>query len=163
MVFDIFRFNYFALDLLRSEDERDDADLTVAGYLEREGYSRVFKDDYLLVRILSFSVTAGYRSIFLSNHHEVLSRPLRPVVTRSPSTITHSHAVSRRVSRRYQSIEFPTPQSVAHAQPLIASIWSIPLDIAATFPITTLVQSFNNHHLLQLWRKPKWYSILGGS
>lgn len=73
MMFDIVRFNQFALDLLvEAEDDRVDEDLnrvadfdgssstenllrtrrrneeTIGQYLEREGYSDVFRDDYLI-------------------------------------------------------------------------------------------------------------------
>jgi predicted NAD/FAD-binding protein len=56
MIFDIIRFNQFALDLLR----KDDAALrtaagssplpeeTIGDYLDREGYSDAFRDDYLI-------------------------------------------------------------------------------------------------------------------
>lgn len=51
MVFDIVRFNQFALDLLLDErsgtaDEVDEE--SIGAYLEREGYSDAFRDDYLL-------------------------------------------------------------------------------------------------------------------
>ncbi len=50
MVFDILRFNQFALDLL-DEDEalRSTAPgESIGQYLEREGYSDAFRDDYLI-------------------------------------------------------------------------------------------------------------------
>lgn len=67
MIFDIVRFNQFALDLLLQDDsERAEghdvngnareaakerpsgADETIGQYLEREGYSDAFRDDYLI-------------------------------------------------------------------------------------------------------------------
>jgi len=59
MVFDIVRFNQFALDLLMHDDEDqprpDDTMLnsvspteTIGEYLDREGYSEAFRDDYLI-------------------------------------------------------------------------------------------------------------------
>lgn len=60
MAFDIARFNQFALDLLEVEghvftdqDEHvdecdDDPEETIGEYLEREGYSAAFRDDYLI-------------------------------------------------------------------------------------------------------------------
>jgi predicted NAD/FAD-binding protein len=58
MVFDIVRFNQFALDLLTEDDGTPDAILngeskhirgeTIGEYLEREGYSDAFRDDYLI-------------------------------------------------------------------------------------------------------------------
>jgi predicted NAD/FAD-binding protein len=65
MIFDIIRFNQFALDLLANEDQHqsyingvgvengngnsEDGRLESIGeYLEREGYSDAFRDDYLI-------------------------------------------------------------------------------------------------------------------
>jgi predicted NAD/FAD-binding protein len=45
MIFDIVRFNHFAVDVLRAASPPDE---TVGEYLEREGYSKAFRDDYLL-------------------------------------------------------------------------------------------------------------------
>lgn len=51
MLFDIIRFNTFARDILGGEctpvcgEGREE---TLGSYLNREGYSQVFKDDYLL-------------------------------------------------------------------------------------------------------------------
>lgn len=49
------------------------------------------------------------------------------------------------------------------AQPLFSCIHSIQLSTSAQFPIMSLVQMFHNLRLLQLWGKPRWYVIKGGS
>ena len=61
MIFDIIRFNQFALDLLSKEDKSEEytngttkgfhygePQETIGQYLEREGYSDAFRDDYLI-------------------------------------------------------------------------------------------------------------------
>jgi predicted NAD/FAD-binding protein len=63
MIFDIVRFNQFALDLLKNEDNSEvytngngavnghsasREEETIGQYLEREGYSDAFRDDYLI-------------------------------------------------------------------------------------------------------------------
>lgn len=59
MIFDIIRFNQFSLDLLMEDDEglsHEKSGLltfngrseTIGEYLDREGYSDAFKDDYLI-------------------------------------------------------------------------------------------------------------------
>jgi predicted NAD/FAD-binding protein len=55
MIFDIIRFNKFALDLLiendaenSSVDKGRNADESIGHYLDREGYSDAFRDDYLI-------------------------------------------------------------------------------------------------------------------
>lgn len=45
MLFDVMRFNMFALDVLRAHDPTDE---TIGEYLDREGYSRAFRDNYLI-------------------------------------------------------------------------------------------------------------------
>ncbi|PWY77398.1 amine oxidase [Aspergillus heteromorphus CBS 117.55] len=46
MLFDMVRFNHFAPDLLRQPDE--DNTITIGEYLEKEGYSAFFRDNYLI-------------------------------------------------------------------------------------------------------------------
>lgn len=48
LIFDIMRFNQFALDLLRGGDAGPDDNETIGQYLDREGYSETFKRDYLI-------------------------------------------------------------------------------------------------------------------
>lgn len=49
MIFDIMRFNQFALDLLTADDDDvEDNSETIGQYLDREGYSNAFKDNYLI-------------------------------------------------------------------------------------------------------------------
>ena len=47
MMFDIIRFNWEAQNLLRQKDA--DAMQSLCEFLDREGYSDVFKNEYLLV------------------------------------------------------------------------------------------------------------------
>jgi predicted NAD/FAD-binding protein len=59
LIFDIVRFNQFALDLLKEDEEGWNAmpngikssagpDETIGEYLDREGYSDTFRNDYLI-------------------------------------------------------------------------------------------------------------------
>lgn len=54
LIFDIIRFNQFALDLLENDDDSysgsDNARPleTIGQYLDREGYSDTFRNDYLI-------------------------------------------------------------------------------------------------------------------
>ena len=63
MIFDIIRFNQFALDLLQNEENSEQfnngisngngvhqtkTQETIGQYLERQGYSDAFRDDYLI-------------------------------------------------------------------------------------------------------------------
>jgi len=48
MIFDILRFNLFALDILKEEGTDE---MSIGEYLDREGYGDGFKEDYLLVSL----------------------------------------------------------------------------------------------------------------
>ncbi|KAM4059231.1 flavin containing amine oxidoreductase [Hirsutella rhossiliensis] len=89
MVFDILRFNQFALDLLmRDEGESSGESETIGQYLDREGYSDAFRDDYLIPMTaavwstspdkcsLQFPVVTLVR--FLWNHHLLSTVAARP-------------------------------------------------------------------------------------
>jgi predicted NAD/FAD-binding protein len=72
MIFDIIRFNQFALDLLIHDDENEDKDELVNGfnpyehsigaYLDREGYSDSFRRDYLIPMTACIWSTSPNRS-----------------------------------------------------------------------------------------------------
>lgn len=87
MVFDVVRFNAFALDLL-SPSSGGDVELTIGEYLEREGYSDAFRDDYLIPMTacvwstgpekcaLEFPAVTLVR--FMWNHHLLSTVAARP-------------------------------------------------------------------------------------
>jgi predicted NAD/FAD-binding protein len=47
MLYDFVHFNTFATDILR-EPKCDENEMTIGGYLEKHGYSKAFRDNYLL-------------------------------------------------------------------------------------------------------------------
>jgi predicted NAD/FAD-binding protein len=85
MIFDIVRFNQFALDLLADDTPTD---LTIGEYLDREGYSAEFRDDYLIPMTACVWSTAADRCAlefpavtlirFLWNHHLLNTISERP-------------------------------------------------------------------------------------
>lgn len=58
MMWDIFRFHIFAKDLLSEKGESEH--LSIGEYLDREGYSQSFKEDYLLVSFTSLVTTSSH-------------------------------------------------------------------------------------------------------
>ena len=107
MIFDIIRFNQFALDLLAqdNESEGDPAphnekgmsngnftktyqNLTIGEYLDREGYSTAFADDYLIPMTAAVWSTGPHKTAlefpavtlvrFLWNHHLLSTISARP-------------------------------------------------------------------------------------
>ncbi len=47
--------------------------------------------------------------------------------------------------------------------PMISAIWSMGLEESRQFPLRFFVQFFENHGLLNIIKRPQWYSITGGS
>ncbi|MFT3859174.1 MAG: NAD(P)-binding protein [Aquabacterium sp.] len=47
--------------------------------------------------------------------------------------------------------------------PMVACIWSCPVQQMMQFPIATLIRFCHNHGLLQVSRRPQWYTVAGGS
>lgn len=47
--------------------------------------------------------------------------------------------------------------------PMVACIWSCPVQQMMRFPIATLIRFCHNHGLLQVANRPQWYTVAGGS
>ncbi len=90
MIFDIVRFNQFALDLLSDVDGTLDNqdDQSIGEYLEREGYSAAFRDDYLIPMTACIWSTGADKCTlefpavtlvrFMWNHHLLSTVATRP-------------------------------------------------------------------------------------
>ncbi|TAQ90057.1 hypothetical protein B7494_g1595 [Chlorociboria aeruginascens] len=101
MIFDIIRFNQFALDLLKdvekskdmvngngNSDHYPEGPETLGQYLEREGYSEAFRDDYLIPMTAavwsmspdkcSLEFPAATLVRFMWNHHLLSTVATRP-------------------------------------------------------------------------------------
>lgn len=102
LLFDIIRFNQFALDLLRNTGESENdpsrrdvkkgeprpSEESIGHYLDREGYSQTFKDDYLIPMTAAVWSTSpdkcslGFPAItlvrFLWNHYLLNTTSARP-------------------------------------------------------------------------------------
>lgn len=47
--------------------------------------------------------------------------------------------------------------------PMVACIWSCPTQQMLRFPMATMIRFCHNHGLLQITRRPQWYTVTGGS
>lgn len=87
LIVDIVRFNQFALDLLNETDPAS-FEMTIGQYLEKEGYSQAFKDDYLIPMTAAvWSTSPDKASLefpaktlirFMWNHHLLSTIARRP-------------------------------------------------------------------------------------
>lgn len=50
-----------------------------------------------------------------------------------------------------------------HLLPMAAAIWSCPVSKMGDFPATSFIRFFENHGLLQVKDRPKWWTVFGGS
>ncbi|KAF2415968.1 FAD/NAD(P)-binding domain-containing protein [Tothia fuscella] len=90
MIFDIIRFNQFSLDLLSDTDGtlENEVEMSIGEYLEREGYSATFRDDYLIPMTACVWSTAADKCAlefpavtlvrFMWNHHLLSTVAKRP-------------------------------------------------------------------------------------
>lgn len=47
--------------------------------------------------------------------------------------------------------------------PMCAAVWSVPFEEALKFPVYVLVQFWLNHHLLDIFQRPRWRIVKGRS
>jgi predicted NAD/FAD-binding protein len=50
-----------------------------------------------------------------------------------------------------------------YLMPMVACIWSCPVQQMMRFPMATLIRFCHNHGLLQVTNRPQWYTVAGGS
>lgn len=124
MIFDIVRFNQFALDLLEPS-AKVPLDLTIGEYLSRNGYSASFRDDYLIPMTacvwstgpdkcaLEFPAVTLVR--FLWNHH------LLSTISERPDWLTIPGG-----SKRYlDAVLSQHPKEKLHLKTPVASVLSV--------------------------------------
>jgi uncharacterized protein len=58
---------------------------------------------------------------------------------------------------------FGTPFRQWYFLPMIGCIWSCPMEQMLRFPISTMVRFCHNHGLLQVSKRPAWFTVKGGS
>ena len=58
---------------------------------------------------------------------------------------------------------FGTPFRELYLLPMVACIWSCPVQQMLAFPISTLIRFCHNHGLLQVANRPQWFTVEGGS
>ncbi|KAF9886002.1 hypothetical protein FE257_012183 [Aspergillus nanangensis] len=88
MLFDIIRFNYYALDVLREGQNNHTNTLTIGEYLDRERYSQSFRDNYLIPMTAAIWSTSPEKTAlefpavtlirFMWNHHLLSTLATRP-------------------------------------------------------------------------------------
>ncbi|GAB4443238.1 MAG: FAD-dependent oxidoreductase [Anaerolineae bacterium] len=58
---------------------------------------------------------------------------------------------------------YSTPYIEQHLAPCAAAIWSTPASEVLEFPVESFLRFYDNHGLLQLSRRPQWFTVAGGS
>ena len=47
--------------------------------------------------------------------------------------------------------------------PMLGCIWSCPVDQMLQFPVATMIRFCHNHGLIQVTRRPQWWTVPGGA
>lgn len=121
MIFDIIRFNQFALDLLSitpGSSSRITTEMSIGEYLEKEGYSDAFRDDYLIPMTACVWSTGADKCAlefpaltlirFMWNHHlltTVSERP--PWLTVGGGSKRYIDAVAKECSKAHIHLSTP--------------------------------------------------------
>lgn len=119
MIFDILRFNQFALDLLVDDGNRRQEE-NIGDYLKREGYSQAFKDDYLIPMTAAvWSTSPDKTSLefpaitlvrFMWNHHLLSTIAARPTwLTIKGGSQRYIDAIVRRSDKESYHFHTSTP------------------------------------------------------
>jgi uncharacterized protein len=72
-------------------------------------------------------------------------------------------AVSEPLASFLSRHHFDDHFSQGYLLPMIACIWSCPVDQMLHFPVGTLIRFCDNHGLLQVNNRPRWFTVQGGS
>lgn len=143
MLFDIIRFNAFALDLL-DDPNSDYNNISIGTYLDQQGYSKAFRDDYILPMTaciwstgpekcaLDFPAVTLVR--FLWNHHLL-------TVSSRPTWMTIPGGSKRYIDAVMQSL----PPSREHRNMPITKIRSITIRDGQTGYMLRTSADFSDH------------------
>lgn len=172
LIFDIIRFNQFALDLLTTKAESENnpshgdvhkaepgpSDESIGHYLDREGYSQTFKDDYLIPMTAAvWSTNPDKASLdfpaitlvrFLWNHH------LLNTISARPDWMTIPGGTQQYIDR--VMADFPSDR--VHLQSKVTSL--IPAKSGAVFlSVKDQVEVFD--HVILATHGDQAFEILG--
>ena len=107
-------------------------------------------------------LTPTFKSLFSCRHIKLLLG-----IWRYSRKLEHHRAkfVGARVSIVDALSDIGTPPELIENYfcPIAGAIWSCPVEDVQAIPADTYINFFSNHGLLNLLRRPKWYSIKGGS
>lgn len=91
LIYDVFRFNACARELIIDQDPTQLKKLSIGEYLIREGYSDAFRDNYLIVSVYrshpsSMLVSLNLLTLFLANDCRYLEHTSRYLHNGFPSS-----------------------------------------------------------------------------
>ena len=83
-------------------------------------------------------------------------------IARTPPE-ARGHQENQPLSTFLEAHRFSKPFINWYLLPMLGSIWSCPTAQMLAFPVATLVQFCDNHGLLQVANRPKWFTVAGGA
>ena len=104
------------------------------------------------------------RKIFSPNHYRLLY-----LITKYSKILDHDFQAGKLNSSNFtikeylEKIHCPEFVMKNYFFPIAGAIWSCPQEEIAQYPVTSYVNFFHNHGLLQIGQREQWYTIAGGS
>ena len=104
------------------------------------------------------------RKIFSPNHYRLLY-----LITKYSKILDHDFQTGKLNSSNFtikeylEKIHCPEFVMKNYFFPIAGAIWSCPQEEIEQYPVTSYVNFFHNHGLLQIGQREQWYTIAGGS
>ena len=104
------------------------------------------------------------RKIFSPNHYRLLY-----LITKYSKILDHDFQAGKLNSSNFtikeylEKIHCPEFVMKNYFFPIAGAIWSCPQEEIEQYPVTSYVNFFHNHGLLQIGQREQWYTIAGGS
>ena len=104
------------------------------------------------------------RKIFSPNHYRLLY-----LITKYSKILDHDFQAGKLNSSNFtikeylEKIHCPEFVMKNYFFPIAGAIWSCPQEEIEHYPVTSYVNFFHNHGLLQIGQREQWYTIAGGS
>ena len=108
------------------------------------------------------SLFAQKRNIFSPRFHRMVQDILRFYRT-APGLLADGDASGMSLGEFLKKGRYSQAFIDDHLLPMAAAIWSCPVSAMGDFPAASFIRFFDNHGLLQVKDRPKWWTVSGGS
>ncbi|MFC6855850.1 NAD(P)/FAD-dependent oxidoreductase [Marivibrio halodurans] len=108
------------------------------------------------------SLFAQKRNLFRPSFHRMVRDILR-FYREAPSALAGGACAALSLGEFLERAGYGRAFIDDHLLPMAAAIWSCPVETMKAFPAESFVRFFDNHGLLQVKDRPRWWTVKGGS